>query len=49
MLKYLFAIVLSAGLLIALSGCSTTSSQTAYSSQADHQFLKDYADNPMEF
>ncbi len=47
MLKTVIAIVLSAGLLFAMSGCS--SSQTAYSSQADHQFLKDYADNPMDF
>ena len=47
MFKLVIAIVLSAGLLFAMSGCS--SSQTAYSSQADHQFLKDYADNPMDF
>jgi hypothetical protein len=31
-----------------MSGCSTTS-QSAYTNQADHQFLKGYADNPMEF
>jgi outer membrane lipoprotein SlyB len=51
MFKRIIAIVLSAGLLFAITGCSstTTSSKTAYSSQADHQFLKDYADNPMEF
>lgn len=49
MFKLAIAIVLSAGLLFAMSGCSTTSTQAAYSSQADHQFLSDYPDNPMDF
>ncbi len=48
MFKLVIAIVLSAGLLFAMSGCSTID-QTAYTNQTDHQFLKDYADNPMAF
>lgn len=47
MSKFIVVFILSAGLLFGISGCS--SSQTAYSSEADHAFLKDYADNPMEF